>query len=168
MTTNMAKVVLVGESNVGKSSLMQRLSAGTFASNAEATVGAAFSAVRCEIDGEQHLFQIWDVAGQPRYRALIPLYIQHAQLVLLCCDAKTTQAERDAWASEVGGCESVVHVGTKADVAAVADVAVQTSAKSGEGCEALRHLMASHARRTAITPEEQQQQQQPSPRRWWC
>ena len=155
-----AKVVLVGESNVGKSSLMQRLSAGTFTLNAEPPSAPRSPPCGARSTASSTSSRSGTSPGS-RARALLPLYIQHAQLVLLCCDATTTQAERDAWASEVGGCESVVYVGTKADVTAVAGVAVQTSAKNGEGCP--RHLMASHARCTAITPE----QQQPSPRGWW-
>lgn len=146
--SHVAKIVLMGPSSVGKSALVHRLRTGEFA-HTDATIGAAFASVTVTRRGDAPptRFELWDVAGDPRYRALLPLYLARVDGVLLCCDARTSDDEREAWAREAAGCggETIV-VGTKADLGAVAGAEVQTSAKTGEGVDALLERLRACAR----------------------
>ena len=69
------KIVLLGESAVGKSCLATRFAKDEFFEFQEPTIGAAF--VKQDIsleDGTVVRFEIWDTAGQERYRSLAPMY----------------------------------------------------------------------------------------------
>jgi small GTP-binding protein len=76
------KVVLLGGSGtlliihqgVGKSSLLARFQHDTFSFSPSTTLGAAFAHRQMVVDGRDIKFQIWDTAGQEKYKALLPLY----------------------------------------------------------------------------------------------
>jgi small GTP-binding protein len=57
------KIVLLGDSGVGKSSIVQRLIQGTFFPDGSATCGADFHTHTCTVNGEIVKLQIWDTAG---------------------------------------------------------------------------------------------------------
>lgn len=65
------KLVLLGESAVGKSSLVLRFVKGQFHEYQESTIGAAFLTQTVHIDDTAVKFEIWDTAGQERYNLLI-------------------------------------------------------------------------------------------------
>lgn len=69
------KLVLLGESAVGKSSLVLRFVKGQFHEYQESTIGAAFLTQTVCIDDTVVKFEIWDTAGQERYTNIIYLYI---------------------------------------------------------------------------------------------
>ncbi|KAL3854144.1 hypothetical protein ACJMK2_013422 [Sinanodonta woodiana] len=81
------KVVLVGDSGVGKTCLATRFVEGTYKS--ERTTSLAVTFLQKEVDLKDHtiLFQIWDTAGQERYRSLVPVYLRGAKAALLVYDA---------------------------------------------------------------------------------
>ena len=68
------QIVLLGDANVGKSSIVTRFITEQFDTEIKNTVGAAFVTKTVETDGESVKFQIWDTAGQGSYRAFF-LYI---------------------------------------------------------------------------------------------
>ena len=69
------KVVLLGDTGVGKSSLVSRFSEDTFRPFSAATVGASFVSKTVEgAEGGPIQFQIWDTAGQEKYHSLAPMY----------------------------------------------------------------------------------------------
>lgn len=68
------KVVLLGDSGVGKSSIVLRFCSDIFKTTHESTLGAAFMARTIEVKGINFKFQIWDTAGQEKYKSLTPLY----------------------------------------------------------------------------------------------
>ena len=81
------KIVLVGDMGVGKTTIIQRFSTGTFNPRVTPTVGAG--SVKCSIslsNGSSIDLTIWDTAGQERYQSLIPLYLRKAKGVILVCD----------------------------------------------------------------------------------
>ena len=85
------KVVLLGASSVGKTSLVTRFSKGTF-SEPESTIGAAFLSRDVQTGDGPVSLHVWDTAGQERYRALIPRYSQRAAAVLLVYDVSDPQS----------------------------------------------------------------------------
>ena len=80
------KVVLVGNTQVGKTCLVSRLMTGTFRANSPATVGAAFQDHVMTTDKGIVSMQIWDTAGQEKYRSLTPMYYRNAHAAVLVFD----------------------------------------------------------------------------------
>jgi small GTP-binding protein len=64
------KIVVVGASAVGKSSIVQRLVQGTFTEDGTTTCGADFYTNTCPVNSDQVKLQIWDTAGQERFRSI--------------------------------------------------------------------------------------------------
>ena len=62
----MYKVVFCGDAAVGKSTLIMRLSKGTFVSNAISTLGVDFYNKQIDVDSKRVAIQLWDTAGQER------------------------------------------------------------------------------------------------------
>eukprot|EP00092_Neocalanus_flemingeri_P067642 GFUD01082587.1.p1 GENE.GFUD01082587.1~~GFUD01082587.1.p1 ORF type:complete len:209 (-),score=49.78 GFUD01082587.1:203-829(-) len=80
------KVVLVGDSGVGKSSLLKQFTEKAFLPDLRTTVGVEFSVHEMTIDEKKIRTQIWDTAGQERYRAITNLYYRKANGVILAYD----------------------------------------------------------------------------------
>lgn len=80
------KLVLLGESSVGKSSLVLRFVKGQFHEFQESTIGAAFLTQTVQIDDTTVKFEIWDTAGQERYHSLAPMYYRGAQAAIVVYD----------------------------------------------------------------------------------
>lgn len=98
------KVVLLGESGVGKTSIITRFMEQTFEHNLPSTIGANYSATILNIDGKQAKFTIWDTAGQERYRALTKLFYKDASAAILVYDItnqKSFKEIRDYWSKQI-------------------------------------------------------------------
>lgn len=81
------KVVLLGESGAGKSSLAQRLIKNEWNANLNSTVGASFFRWTCSVGGDTTVnCDIWDTAGQERYRSLASMYYRGAAAALVVYD----------------------------------------------------------------------------------
>lgn len=76
------KVVLVGETGVGKTSLIHTYIKGYFSTSVDSTIGAGFFSTK--VDDVR--LDIWDTAGQERFNSMISLYTRGAKVVLLCFD----------------------------------------------------------------------------------
>jgi len=97
------KLVLLGESAVGKSSLVLRFVKGQFHEFQESTIGAAFLTQTVCLDDTTVKFEIWDTAGQERYHSLAPMYYRGAQAAIVVYDVTNTDSlERaKAWVKEL-------------------------------------------------------------------
>jgi small GTP-binding protein len=80
------RIVLCGEATVGKSSLIQRFSTGTFYSSCPETIAGAFHAAKVRINGETLVLEIWDTAGSERYHSVIPAFFRSAAAVAIVYD----------------------------------------------------------------------------------
>jgi small GTP-binding protein len=84
------KTVFAGDTEVGKTSIIDRAHHGNFRSTSVATVGATNVnvSVRAVINGQETtvVFNIWDTAGQEKYRSLAPMYFSGAHLAILVFD----------------------------------------------------------------------------------
>ncbi|XP_059812450.1 ras-related protein Rab-5C isoform X2 [Hypanus sabinus] len=87
------KLVLLGESAVGKSSLVLRFVKGQFHEYQESTIGAAFLTQTVCLDDTTVKFEIWDTAGQERYHSLAPMYYRGAQAAIVVYDITNTEAQ---------------------------------------------------------------------------
>ncbi|CAF3245279.1 unnamed protein product [Rotaria socialis] len=80
------KILIIGESSVGKSSLMTRFVDETFQATFFPTIGVDFKVRTLLIDGYQCKVQIWDTAGQERFRVITTSYYRDAAGVLIVYD----------------------------------------------------------------------------------
>lgn len=80
------KVVLIGDSGVGKSNLLSRFTRNEFLVESKPTIGVEFATRTLQVDGKVIKAQIWDTAGQERYRAITAAYYRGAVGALLCYD----------------------------------------------------------------------------------
>ncbi|XP_067673030.1 ras-related protein Rab-37-like isoform X4 [Haliotis asinina] len=118
------KVMLIGDSGVGKTCLLVRFKDGTFLSGSFiSTVGIDFRNKVVDVEGTKVKLQIWDTAGQERFRSITRAYYRDANALLLLYDV-TNKASFDnirAWLAEINeyAQEDVVIMllGNKADIA---------------------------------------------------
>ncbi|XP_051922189.1 ras-related protein Rab-25b [Hippocampus zosterae] len=80
------KVVLIGESSVGKSNLLSRFTKNEFSHDSRTTIGVEFSTRTVQLNGFTIKAQIWDTAGLERYRAITSAYYRGAVGALLVYD----------------------------------------------------------------------------------
>mmetsp|Transcript_16543 Transcript_16543/g.34120 ORF Transcript_16543/g.34120 Transcript_16543/m.34120 type:complete len:196 (-) Transcript_16543:173-760(-) len=80
------KLVLLGDTAVGKSCLVVRFVRDEFFEFQEPTIGAAFLTQTVALDESTVKFEIWDTAGQERYRSLAPMYYRGAAAAIVVYD----------------------------------------------------------------------------------
>ncbi|XP_023856050.1 LOW QUALITY PROTEIN: ras-related protein Rab-18-like [Salvelinus sp. IW2-2015] len=97
------KILIIGESGVGKSSLLLRFTDDTFDPELAATIGVDFKVKTISVDGNKAKLAIWDTAGQERFRTLTPSYYRGAQGVILVYDVtrRDTFTKLDNWLNEL-------------------------------------------------------------------
>ncbi|WCJ28144.1 hypothetical protein M5689_009852 [Euphorbia peplus] len=85
------KIVLIGDSAVGKSNLLARFARNEFYPNSKSTIGVEFQTQKLDINGKEVKAQIWDTAGQERFRAVTSAYYRGAVGALLVYDVSRRQ-----------------------------------------------------------------------------
>lgn len=80
------KIVLIGDSGVGKTNLLSQLTRKEFSSETKATIGVEFATKTFKIDNAVIKAQIWDTAGQERYRAITSAYYRGTLGALIVYD----------------------------------------------------------------------------------
>ncbi|XP_063760517.1 ras-related protein Rab-37-like isoform X2 [Eleginops maclovinus] len=119
------KTILVGDSGVGKTSLLVQFDQGKFLPGSfTATVGIGFTNKVVDVDNLKVKLQIWDTAGQERFRSVTHAYYRDAQALLLLYDitSKLSFDNIRAWLTEIHEYAQkdvvIMLLGNKADVAA--------------------------------------------------
>ncbi|XP_031119981.1 ras-related protein Rab11B-like [Ipomoea triloba] len=115
------KVVLIGDSGVGKSNLRSRFTQNKFSLEPKKTVGVEFATHIVRVDDAKVKAQIWDTTGQERYRAIVPAYYRGAVGALLVYDVTrhVTFENVESWLVELRDFTDnivVLLVGNKADL----------------------------------------------------
>ncbi|XP_071720282.1 ras-related protein RABA5a-like [Rutidosis leptorrhynchoides] len=97
------KIVLLGDSGVGKSNLLARFARNEFYSNSKSTIGVEFQTQKMEVNGKEVKAQIWDTAGQERFRAVTSAYYRGAVGALVVYDVSRRQTFDSVgrWLSEL-------------------------------------------------------------------
>jgi len=91
---NKFKLVLIGNSGVGKSSIIQRMIYNMFIVNNPSTIGAAYQTLKFD---NKFIVDIWDTAGQERFQSLIPMYLKGTDIIFLVvsCDKTNEQIRQE-------------------------------------------------------------------------
>lgn len=86
LTNPQIKLLLIGDSGVGKSCCLLRFSEDSFTPSFITTIGIDFKIRTIELDGKRVKLQIWDTAGQERFRTITTAYYRGAMGILLVYD----------------------------------------------------------------------------------
>jgi GTPase SAR1 family protein len=104
ISDHLVKLVVVGNSGVGKSSLMVRFSDDQFNDSYRTTIGVDFRFKTLDMEGESVKIQIWDTAGQERFRTITNAYYKGADGIIMVYDKNDLQSFDDIntyWINEV-------------------------------------------------------------------
>lgn len=117
------KVILIGDGAVGKTSIRERYLGHGFSTQYLATIGADFAAKRDTIGAKKIRFQIWDLAGQPRFEVVRTLYYGGAKAAFVVCDVSKPSSVmninnwvNDLWKNSGQGPVPFVILGNKSDL----------------------------------------------------
>ncbi|KAM9846176.1 ras-related protein Rab-19-like [Aulostomus maculatus] len=158
------KIILIGDSNVGKTCVVQNFKSGDFSERQQNTIGVDFTVRTMDIEGKKVKIQVWDTAGQERFRTITQSYYRSAHGAMITYDItrRSTFNSVTDWIREVElyGAANVVLVviGNKCDLEDDREVqfeeacnlahdrgvlaALETSAKESQNVEAAFMLMA--------------------------
>ncbi|XP_068846306.1 ras-related protein Rab-36 [Capricornis sumatraensis] len=119
----LSKVVVVGDLYVGKTSLIHRFCKNVFDHDYKATIGVDFEIERFEVAGTPFSLQIWDTAGQEKFKCIASAYYRGAQVIITAfdlTDVQTLEHSRqwleDALRENEPGACFLFLVGTKKDL----------------------------------------------------
>lgn len=132
------KVVLIGDSAVGKSQLLARFARNEFSIDSKATIGVEFQTKTLVIDQKIVKAQIWDTAGQERYRAVTSAYYRGAVGAMLVYDMTKRQSfdHIARWLDELRGHADknivIMLIGNKCDLASLRAVPIEDAKEFAE------------------------------------
>ncbi|XP_054881373.1 EF-hand calcium-binding domain-containing protein 4B-like [Poeciliopsis prolifica] len=135
------KVVLVGNSSVGKTSLLQRFCDDRFHPGTCATVGIDYSVKTITVDNSQVALQLWDTAGQERYRSITKQFFRKADGVIVMYDVTAEQSFTAVrqWLTSVkegnGGEIPIMLLGNKTDKEAEREVQKEVGERLAKDCQ---------------------------------
>ena len=118
----MFKVVLVGDSFVGKTNIMSKYIKNEFHEDSKATVGVEFGSKQFTVEGHSIKAQIWDTAGQERYKAITSAYYKGAKGAFIVYDITRKQSFEsvDKWVNDVSAVAdkkiTIILIGNKSDL----------------------------------------------------
>lgn len=81
------KIVIIGDSGVGKTCLMYRLIKNTYYEQNNSTIGAAYFKENINYKDKSFTLDFWDTAGQERFRSLLPIYFRCVNILLIVIDS---------------------------------------------------------------------------------
>ncbi|XP_071737532.1 ras-related protein RABA4d-like [Rutidosis leptorrhynchoides] len=132
------KIVLIGDSSVGKSQLLSRFAKNEFSVDSKSTIGVEFQTKTLVIDQKMIRAQIWDTAGQERYRAVTSAYYRGALGAMLVYDMTKRQTfdHMSRWLEELRGHADknivIMLIGNKCDLASLRAVPVEDAQEFAE------------------------------------
>lgn len=116
------KVILIGDSNVGKTCVVQHFTSGVYSAAQQNTIGVDFTVRSLEINGKKVKMQVWDTAGQERFRTITQSYYRSAHAAIIAYDLtrRSTFESVPHWIHEVekyGAANVLIMlIGTKSDL----------------------------------------------------
>ncbi|KVH88523.1 Ran GTPase [Cynara cardunculus var. scolymus] len=150
------KLLLIGDSSVGKSCLLLRFADDSYVDSYISTIGVDFKIRTVELDGKTIKLQIWDTAGQERFRTITSSYYRGAHGIIIVYDVTEMESFNNVkqWLSEIDryANESVCKllVGNKCDLAFADELGIpflETSAKDSVNVEQAFLTMAAEIKK---------------------
>uniref|UniRef100_A0A7S3K6D1 Uncharacterized protein n=1 Tax=Aureoumbra lagunensis TaxID=44058 RepID=A0A7S3K6D1_9STRA len=132
------KLLMIGDSAVGKTSLLLRYANDTFSSTFITTIGIDFKIKTIDLDGKRVKLQIWDTAGQEQFRTITRSYFRGAQGIVLVYDVtdRGTFNSVRSWMSQIADHADAqvnrILIGNKCDNEAARQVAVEEGQRLAE------------------------------------
>ena len=136
------KIVIVGDSGVGKTNLVKRFISNTYNANSKATVGVEFISKSYKINDHIFKIEIWDTAGQERYKSITAAYYKGAKGALVVYDTtnKETFYNVDRWISEIKEKSvpeiKIMIIGNKMDLKSRREVKLEEAMEKSKTLEA--------------------------------
>jgi len=133
------KLLLIGDSGVGKSCLLLRFADDTYTESYISTIGVDFKIRTIELEGKKIKLQIWDTAGQERFRTITSSYYRGAHGIIVVYDVtdQVSFGNVKQWLQEIDryACESVnkLLVGNKCDLTTKKVVDYNTAKEFADG-----------------------------------
>jgi small GTP-binding protein len=155
MNPKLVKVVFAGDGNVGKTSLIRSYTTGNFETSRVMTIGVDFHTHTVDLPEGQVKLSVWDMAGQERFQSIRPGFYPGSRVAALVFDVTSPESldHLAGWRDEILKVvpdEKFIVVGNKVDLPQAQNPRVaqafaakigapyfETSARSGEGLEAL-------------------------------
>ena len=114
------KIIFVGDAGVGKTSIINRIVDNPFNETYEMSIGVDFMSKNLRYKGQNIKLQIWDSAGQEKYKGLIPSYVRNSSIVFIVYDvsSKSSFNNISSWISFIKSIENTTLVlcGNKIDL----------------------------------------------------
>ena len=133
---NKQKLILIGDVAVGKTSIINSLLGQKFNEEYEPSIGVDFFSKTLKYKGKSIKLQIWDSAGQEKFKSLIPNYIRGASLIILVYDItnKTSFNNLNSWIEFINNYEStnIIICGNKIDLKDKREVSYEEGEKFSE------------------------------------
>ena len=101
------KVVIAGQKDVGKTSLLRRYATGKFDTSTLSTIGVDFETKKIIVDDVEILLNLWDFAGEKKFRVLFPSYVSGASGALILYDItnKDSLYDLESWLGVIDNVE---------------------------------------------------------------
>eukprot|EP01038_Epipyxis_sp_PR26KG_P005417 gene5417-7505_t len=151
------KLLLIGDSGVGKTSLLLRFAEDTYTDNYKSTIGIDFKIGTLELDGKVIKLQVWDTAGQERFRALTSNYYHGAHGIIVVYDVTDMQSFENVqlWLNEIDRhvTDNVnkLLIGNKSDLAEDRQVSYEQGLEFSKACGI--EFIETSARESTNVPE---------------
>ncbi|OHS96396.1 small GTP-binding protein [Tritrichomonas foetus] len=137
------KIVLLGQTSVGKTCIVNYFINGQYDSSVAPTLGASYASKTFKVGDVQVSMQIWDTAGQERFRVLAPMYYRGAQVAIIVYSIvdESSFTEIDYWTNSLKenteGNVTIFLVGNKADLQEIRMILEESGQNKAESLKAM-------------------------------
>ena len=147
------KLVFVGDSGVGKTCIISRITKGTFEDNILSTVGASYASKTIELPelDKRITFDIWDTAGQEKYKSLTRIFFQGAKIAILVYDITRKESfanMKTCWYNDIkkhGDPDIIIGIaGNKCDLYEYEEVPEKEAREFAKSIDAVFYLTSAH------------------------
>jgi Ras-related protein Rab-11A len=144
------KVILIGDSGVGKTNIISRLCKDEFLVESKSTVGVEFASKLIELENKKVIkMQLWDTAGQERYKAITNTYYYRSQGALVVFDITKLSSFKsvDKWVNQLrehaGPDVTLVLVGNKSDLKTLRAVSMEEALETASNLGNMEYIETS-------------------------
>ena len=137
----MVKVIIIGDSGVGKTNIMSKFLKNKFMEESKATVGVEFGSKLFDLNGHKIKAQIWDTAGQEKYKSITNAYYKGAKGAFVVYDItnKNSFDNADNWLNNLRASAdkkcSIILIGNKSDLENKREVSIEQGEEKAKNSE---------------------------------